>query len=435
MTRAIEPGEDRGACHGIVNDLIEFLISHTPSVAMSLVDSPAAFVLRCDEVDDSKQMSILLGRQGINTFSSLAFAIGTPSQPPSDAAFDAFAQRVFTLPSMGQIGKLRRLLFESQTYVLAQLKMSVSGDQSSMARKLPVPEKQARIADLKHRLNGVVLEGEKEPAYSLIDLCQTIYETGNIIWIHPSKCHKRESEVRASVKDPKQIVKVESQVLKIDNEVPAMEAEHGTELKLMWCLQRRGFALDMTGVVSWDIHEKWVDTLFRSYSSDVSQATRPVTLAQLIKADCEMWTLLAREHHSVKPDAHGNKPLDGAISQMQHDPRIIVYLMPQPVGRQPVPDADPNKVKQPKPKVRPGKRGRNGPNVPEELKDCHQQTVNGKPICWAYNLASGCKATVGGKPPACSRGAHVCAFCRKVGRSYQQCRNAKGPGADGNPKN
>ena len=54
---------------------------------MSLVDSPAAFVLRCDEVDDSKQMSILLGRQGINTFSSLAFAIGTPSQPPSDAAF------------------------------------------------------------------------------------------------------------------------------------------------------------------------------------------------------------------------------------------------------------------------------------------------------------------------------------------------------------
>ena len=88
---------------------------------MSLVDSPAAFVLRCDEVDDSKQ--------GINTFSSLAFAIGTPSQPPSDTAFDTFAQRAFILPSMGQIGKLRGLLFQSQTYVLAQLKMSVSGDQ------------------------------------------------------------------------------------------------------------------------------------------------------------------------------------------------------------------------------------------------------------------------------------------------------------------
>ena len=84
-----------------------------------------------------------------------------------------------------------------------------------------------------------------------------------------------------------------------------------------------------------------------------------------------MWTLLAREHHSVKPDAHGNKPLDAAISQMQHNPRIIVHRMPQPIGRQPAPDADP-KLKPPKPpKVRPGKRGRNAPNVPEELKDCH----------------------------------------------------------------
>ena len=314
-------------------------------------------MLRCDEVDDTKQLSILLNRQGINTFSSLAFAIGTPSQPPADAAFDQFAQRVCTLPSMGQIHKLRRLLFEAQTLVLAQLKMSVSGDQSSMARKLPVPEKQARIADLKHRLNGVVLEGEKEPAYSLIDLCQTIYETGNIIWMHPSKRHKRESEVRASVKDPKQISKVESQVLKIDNEVPTAKGKHGTELKLMWCLLRRGFALDMTGVESWDVREKWVDTLFRSYSADVSQATRPVTLAQLIKAHCEMWTLLAREHHTVKPDAHGNKPLDAAILHMQHDPRIIVYLMPQPVGRHPAPDADPKVTPPPKPpKVRPGKR-------------------------------------------------------------------------------
>ena len=395
--------------------------------AMSLVDSIAAFTVRCDEIDDSRQMAMLLNRQGINTFSSMAFSIGTPNQPPTDAAFEQFAQRVFTLPSMGQTGKLRRLLFEAQTFVLAQLKMAVSGDQSSTARKLPVPEKQARIADLKQRVNGVVLEGEKEPSYGLIDLCQTIYETGNIIWIHPSKCHKRDSEVRASVKDPKQIVKVESQMLKIDSEVVTHDAEHGTELKLMWCLQRRGFALDMTGVVSWEVHEKWVDSLFRAYASDVSQATRPVTLSQLIKADCELWTLLAREYHSVKPDAHGDKPLDAAITRMQHDPRIIVLLMPQPAGRaasSSTADVDPDK--KPNPKKRPGKRARNAPNVPEELKDCHQQTTNGKPICWAYNLASGCKATTGGKPPACSRGAHVCAFCRKVGHSYQQCRNAKG---------
>ena len=401
---------------------------------MSLVDSTAGFTLRCDEIDDTKQMGALLGRQGINTFSSLAFAIGTPNQPPADAVFDQFAERVFTLPSMGQTGKLRRLHFEAQTYVLAQLKVAVSSDPSSGAKKLPVPEKQARIADLKHRLNGVVLEGEKEPAYSLIDLCQTIYDTGNIVWIHPSKCHKRDSEVKASVKDPKQIVKVESQALRIENETATEEADHETELKLMWCLQRCGFALDMTGVVSWEVHEKWVDALFRSYASDVSHATRPVTLTQLIKADCELWTLLAREHHTVKPTAHGDKPLDLAISRMQHDPRIIVHLMPEPVWRhEPVKSDD--KLDDPKIKKRPGKRGRTPANVPTELKDCYQQTANGKPICWAYILASGCKAKTGGNPPACNRGAHVCAFCRKIGHSYVKCRNAPGARDDAPPKN
>ena len=124
-------------------------------------------------------------------------------------------------------------------------------------------------------------------------------------------------------------------------------------------------------MVSWDVHEKWVDTLFRSYAADVSQATKPVTLAQLIKADCETWTLLAREHHTVKPDAHGNKPLDGATSRLQQDPRIIVFLMPQPAGRQSVHDTDPKIKPDPKPKPRPGKRGRNAPNVQQELQDCH----------------------------------------------------------------
>jgi len=144
---------------------------------MTLADSVAAFEVRCSEIDDSGQTFTLLNRQGLNTFSSLAFAIGTPNQPPTDAAVDQFAQRLYTLPSMGQVGKLRRLLFESQTYVLAQLKLAVTGEPATSSRKLPLPEKQARIADLKTRLNGVVLEGEKEPSHSLIDLCQNIYET------------------------------------------------------------------------------------------------------------------------------------------------------------------------------------------------------------------------------------------------------------------
>ena len=349
---------------------------------MTLVGSVAAFESRCSEIDDSDsgQLFLQLSRQGLNTFSSMAFAIGTPNQPPTELAFDQFAQRLFTVPSMGQVGKLRRLLFESQTYVLAQLKLAVSSDPGTAPRKLPLPEKQARIADLK-----------------TIDLCQTIFETGNIVWIHPSKCKKRESEIKFTMKEPKQILKVEQQVVQVDHELESTDAEHGTELKLMWCLQRRGFAIEITNIVSWQVHERWVDTSFRAYSTESASSTRPITLSQLIKADCELWTFLAREFQSVRPNVHGEKPLDAAINRLQSDPRIVVHLMPLPSSRSSPsdltladpPNPDPKKKKK---KKRPGKRTRGTPNIPEELKDMHQQTAQGKPICWAYNL-KGCKST------------------------------------------
>ena len=238
--------------------------------------------------------------------------------------------------------------------------------------------------------------------------------------------------MRLELQSKIQILKVESQMIKLEQEVITEAADHGTELKLMWCFQRRGLALDMTNVVSWSVHERWIDTLFRAYATEAAQTTRSVSLAQLIKADCEMWTMLARECKSVKPDAHGAKPLDLMMERLQSDPRIVVHLMPQPIGRgsgsdggakKNDHDADKPDVK----KKRPGKRARTTPNVPDELKDAYQQTADGKPICWAFNLSGGCKSKAGGKPPSCNRGAHVCAFCRKVGHGYQTCRNVKKP--------
>ena len=201
--------------------------------------------------------------------------------------------------------------------------------------------------------------------------------------------------MRLELQSKIQILKVESQMIKLEQEVITEAADHGTELKLMWCFQRRGLALDMTNVVSWSVHERWIDTLFRAYATEAAQTTRSVSLAQLIKADCEMWTMLARECKSVKPDAHGAKPLDLMMERLQSDPRIVVHLMPQPIGRgsgsdggakKNDHDADKPDVK----KKRPGKRARATPNVPDELKDAYQQTADGKPICWALNLSGGC---------------------------------------------
>ena len=44
------------------------------------------------------------------------------------------------------------------------------------------------------------------------------------------------------------------------------------------------------------------------------------------------------------------------------------------------------------------------------------------PVCWAYNLKTGCKNATSGKPSRCVKGFHVCANCHKAGHSVVVCR-------------
>ena len=196
----------------------------------------------------------------------------------------------------------------------------------------------------------------------------------------------------------------------------------------MWCLQRRGFALDITNIVSWQVHERWVDTLFRAYSMESASSTRPVTLSQLIKADCELWNLLPREFQSVRPNVHGEKPLDAAINRLQSDPRIVVHLMQLPSSRPSPSDVTLADPANPDPKRRRGLVSAQGAlqTFLMNFETCISRQLKANPFAGrtAYNL-KGCKSNAGGNPPACGRGAHVCAYCRKPGHGLQSCRNRK----------
>ena len=123
---------------------------------MALVDSTAAFEQRLNEVipNAAARAAILAG--GIRSFSTLAFSSGTPQSPPSDEAFRTFADGVLPMGyNMATYSAFRRLHFEAATLVVAQLKQKVTGDGEEGKQKLPIVEKQARLADQKRRLNGL----------------------------------------------------------------------------------------------------------------------------------------------------------------------------------------------------------------------------------------------------------------------------------------
>ena len=188
-------------------------------VAMALIDSTASFEKRCSDIDNTGVLLDGLKAQGVKSFSSLAFTIGTPQTAPSDRQYDDLAVKVFgTSPTLGQVASLRRLHFESTTLIVATLNEQVKSDSAepgSIVKKLPAAEKQARLEKQQERLAGIKMVGEMSPSHQLLDLVNSILETGAIIWVAPSRCTKRDDEVHANIKPSTATVQVENSTLKL----------------------------------------------------------------------------------------------------------------------------------------------------------------------------------------------------------------------------
>lgn len=157
-----------------------------------------------------------------------------------------------------------------------------------------------------------------------------------------------------------------------------------------------------------------------------------VKAEQLIKADRELWTILAQENlESLKP-ANDVPVLNKFFKALVTDPRIIMYLLPVPSAVQKVASTS-----TPAPKVSPAPKPQGAPSAginkwrkltraqkgcPHELKDFDMMFNQGGttgPICWGYNLKIGCPldtSTQGGHS-RCKRGFHVCANCHKPGHN------------------
>ena len=119
------------------------------------MDSEKAFQKRCEEMHDG--LFEKLQGQNIGSFSTLAFALGSPQNPVSDDEFTKLADAVFeTQSTLGTTAILRRLHFESCTLLIAEMKtQSACADASEPIRKLPFIEKQSRLDAQKKRLPGL----------------------------------------------------------------------------------------------------------------------------------------------------------------------------------------------------------------------------------------------------------------------------------------
>ena len=392
-------------------------------MAVSITESKPVFEKRCNEL--LPNLKGQLEAKGIETYAHLAFAVGTPQVPPTPGDMTDFCNSIRAHASLGEAAAIKRLHFESVTLVMAELKQQVaSGDVSEPSKRLPFLDKQNLLAAQKNRIVGLSHKGEQLPSHSLIDAAYSIVESGAIVYLPPSKCGSRDSEIQADVKQkPKQILTIEQGTLKAAGNDSLPSVDVGTEMRLHYALQRRGLAFDLVRLVSWEQHQEWTNKLFHALAAEPPQNFNGPSLSSLLRADRELFVLLATEvSGSLKPASAADKPpLDAHISRLLLDPRILVHLAPTPRNekrrdRDDQPAGDINKNK--KLKTTPPKKS----SLPAELEGLQTKTKEGKPLCWHFNLERKCGNTV--KKGRCKFGFHNCMKCGKVGHGAHICHSA-----------
>ena len=414
------------------------LDSRGSTVIMALVDSQATFQLHCDKIDPSGWLKRMMAQNQLRTFSDLGFAVGTPQAPASTSEFDTFCNQLNgnVDMSISEVSRVRRLHFEACTLIVAHTKQQVSLDSSVEGnRKLPAAEKQARLQQQQARLSGVNITGELQPSHALIDLAASMLESNTVIWIGPSKCSKRETEIQiAATKEKSQILSVEQQTVRVTAADSTLKVENNTELQLQWSLQRRGIALDQCRLIEWDVHQRWVQYLLGLLSKPAPEGYCKIKMDQVIKADKELFMILSEEHQQTGERLTDTpSPMNIAFQKLVTDPRGTMYVLPVPQHSVAKPAAAATTGT---PSNSSGKSGAKGQGkvrkegkqsqrakslCPSELKEFKQVDDQGRPICWAYNMKSGCKESV--QNGRCKKGAHICMKCHRNNHGVSTCRS------------
>ena len=208
----------------------------------SLIDSTAHFKRRADEVGLSSAGWTILHAQGITSVGKAAYTITSPGEPVTEPIFrDWVADHAAGL-TLGDQSCLKRLVFESQTLVVAELRDQVSGSQSSAPRKVPEAERDRRLGDLRAALPGITLEGVNLPSNALLDACCQQERDNLLKYIPPEKATSRQHEL-THPKPAHQALQVEASRIVVKSDADAVEYQPVNALQTMEALRRRGLAM------------------------------------------------------------------------------------------------------------------------------------------------------------------------------------------------
>ena len=394
----------------------------------TLLDSEAQFLQRTLDLKFSDDSRRSLKRNNLDTFGTFAYAHGQPGQNIGDEFEAWFTTNVLPNASLSDIAGAKRLLFESQTLVLAHLQDQVHlSDPSSTIKKVPTAERESKMALLKKRLTGLLIEGPLEPGHHLLDLAANMAQTNEIRYISPEKCITRTHEIMTQ-KTPTKMVDVSSDSLVVKEKSEVADMVTSSALQVQEAFQRRGIALVFADLIRHEAYTRYLTTLFSHLHRDPPPGYSRCTVSQLVAADKLVWQTLLEEGVRPKRDEAGNLALDVKLQEALQSYRVSFALLPLIAKAQSstssAASTKPSKgqatggkgfdgsTRKPWIKSKGGKSGAKGKmRVPQHIFKMGGTANNpaGEPICFSYNSQSGCSEAADGA--RCRRGHHICAKC------------------------
>jgi hypothetical protein len=432
-------------------------------------DSTAAFAERIRELGLSEHVDRFIAA-GWFTLSNLAYGSNAGQTGSEERFREDILVKGLGSATHAHAPAMRRLYYEAFLIAAQDLRTRVEGPGENVLRQLAAPERHARFVQLQQRLVGLNLRGQLEPSHALIDRCYDMYTLNAVKHIPLELCTKRDLEVQNIVRDP-----VFSHTIGPGGELRLTKVRDETvsvpdcQFAMGFAIQRRGIALNIADVMSYESHEALHQRLVHALMKEPLRGFSRITVEQALEADAQFWTLLAEVTRSgVRRVGVDTRPCDHFLQATMVHPEFFMALMPrqtvvhQPAARQQVLALSNGEAAQPAPAAGPGRKkkhkgkrkaaadaeeerakkvanafNRPPPAAPPALKDRKKDFVKmpaaligmcaksssatqSKRLCFGFNLGT-CSAV--GPGQECSKGMHL---CMKPGAGGEACSKPHG---------
>ena len=254
----------------------------------SLLKSQAAFKERALECGLTDAEYAALVSRGVTTLSGAAYAVSTPGVNPTEQALRGLLNP--SSPddvSVGSLAAIRRLVFESQTLAIAEVRLAIEGTDGAKRSELAPAERTSRVAAQKTRLCGYDLTGTMEVAHSCYTYVGTMIDTDSPFYLEPHRFITRAQEI-AHERPGKEII-LDASKLTVRDKATHHKMQIQNELQLSQALARRSLACDLMGVITFRTQENWHKFLLDRLAESPPPGFRRITMEQVLRADRQAW--------------------------------------------------------------------------------------------------------------------------------------------------